>query len=398
MAQRKTLTENQVAVLHWIQRGCPESVMSEHARISAAALRRRGLVTVAGRGSSWTAEITDEGQAYLDAALGPNPPIPRQPNLSVTEQLVRDVVAAGGALRVPRKSPYQREGVDYKRRAALAQEQGKVPPGKHLTVAVVSAAELEIRLVDDPAPLTPVVVPQSVARYHPAVRRFRQMRDRHEVSRTALPRVSRILQGLVIEAERRGHAVQVVSNDKSGRRQEGWSGPKHGHIEISADEHSSAIRISEEGLPSRVRWEHDNRRFTHFPDGEMSTCLPPISEYEEGASGRLVFELVSGFSGRRSKWADRRSWTVEEKLPELLREVELRAIESRERERQAAIAAAARQSEWERGIEHATARYLEDRRAEIFRAEATAWREARLLRDYCDAPGARWHPGGQEVG
>ncbi|MGZ4358012.1 MAG: hypothetical protein ACXVRU_14510 [Gaiellaceae bacterium] len=49
MAQRKTLTEKQVLLLRWIADGCPEGVMEdEFHRISAAALRNRGLITTRG--------------------------------------------------------------------------------------------------------------------------------------------------------------------------------------------------------------------------------------------------------------------------------------------------------------------------------------------------------------
>jgi hypothetical protein len=97
MAQRKTLTEQQVSLLRWIAEGCPEGVMDGMShRVSAAALRNRGLVTISGRGSTWAAKITDAGRDYLAQLDGPNPPVPRQANRSVTQQLVDDVIAAGG--------------------------------------------------------------------------------------------------------------------------------------------------------------------------------------------------------------------------------------------------------------------------------------------------------------
>lgn len=353
------MTEKQLEVLRWINEGCPDGVMNEYVRISAATLRRRDLAKVSGHGASWRAVITAKGKEHLKAADGPNPPIPRQENGSVTEQLVRKVIAAGGSLRVPQKAYFDRDGVDYRRRAALARQHGKVPEGKRLDIESISPEELELRLVDDPtwAPLVPVPVPGKVVRYHPLVRRFKEARDRHEVSRAALPRALRILQGLVVEAERRGHDVAVVSIEKSIRRQEGWSGPKHGHIEITADGHTSAIRVFEEGLPSRVHWENQNREYDRFV-GDWR--LPPLTKYEEQATGHLNLELVTGWGGGGTKWGDRKSWTLEEKLPEVLRAVEQRAAEARERERQAQQAAGRRRREWEAAMEGAKERYLED--------------------------------------
>lgn len=395
VAHRKTLNEDQLAVLRWIADGCADRVMDGYShRVSAAALRRRGLVETSGRGPSWAAKATAAGREYLECSSGANAPVPRQANVSVTEQLVKDVIAAGGSLRRPQKQYYDREGVDYYNRAALAERYGKVPDGKRLEVTAVSPGEVQIDLVDAPegpgfSP-TPVPVPDRVARYHPVVRAFRDRSERHEVSRAALPRVLRLLQGLVADAERRGHDVSIASSVKSDRyRDPSWSGSKQGHIVISADGCSAAVRVTEEGLQSRVHWDKQNRSYSHRL-GEMTSRLPPLSEYEAKATGRLTLELVSGYSGRSAKWSDRKSWTLEEKLPELLREVELRAVEERERQRKAEQAAAERERQWSAAMERARELHAEHRRGEILRGEVRAWREAQEISAYCDAAESRY--------
>lgn len=81
MAQRKTLTKHQIAILRWVGDGCPEGVMPDlHHRISIAALQKRGLVDVNGKGASWSAELAQAGEDYLRQVDGPNPPIPRCKN------------------------------------------------------------------------------------------------------------------------------------------------------------------------------------------------------------------------------------------------------------------------------------------------------------------------------
>ena len=72
MAQRKTLNETQVAVLRWIDDGCPEGVVADlvSARISSAALRNRGLVRTSGHGPTWKATITAAGKEYLQQVDG----------------------------------------------------------------------------------------------------------------------------------------------------------------------------------------------------------------------------------------------------------------------------------------------------------------------------------------
>jgi hypothetical protein len=66
MSHRVSLNERQLELLRWIADGCPAGVMPDEShRISAAALRNRGLATTAGRGATWTAQITPAGTQYL---------------------------------------------------------------------------------------------------------------------------------------------------------------------------------------------------------------------------------------------------------------------------------------------------------------------------------------------
>jgi len=312
-------------------------------RISAAALRRRGLVETSGRRANWKVSATEAGRAYLERTAGSDPPTPRQANRPVTQGLVDEIVASGGSRRYPRKRYYEQGGIDYARRAELAMAYGKVPERKRLQVAPVSDDELQIDLVYLPeeltVPLHEVPVPAKVTRYHAVVTRFRRMTHRLEISRAALPRASRILQALVVEAERRGYQVEVAPDGERKRYgHPGWSGPKDGHIVVSADGCSTAIRLSEEGLPSRANWEQRNSRYT---GGRW--VPPPLAEYEANATGRLKLDVVSGYSNRASSWADRKSWSLDDKLPEVLAEVEIRAIEQHQREEEAKRRAAERQ-------------------------------------------------------
>lgn len=270
MAQRKTLTQRQVEVLRWIGDGCPDGVMvgeDYSERITAGALRNRGLVTTTGRGRTWSAAITTEGIGYLARVDGPNPPVPREPNGPVSQRLVDEVIAAGGILRV-RQRPRGAAGTgqpDHERRVALAEHRGVVPPGNRL-VKTRERSELQIDLRDAPegsptAPM-PVPVPERVARYHPVVAEFRGQKDRHEVSRASLPRVSRVLQGLVVEAERRGYAARLPSTAKVS--QQGcpdWSGEADGHLLIVIGDVRVALRVREDGIRGRAIYPRYDYRY-----------------------------------------------------------------------------------------------------------------------------------------
>jgi hypothetical protein len=392
MAQRKTLTEAQVAVLRWISDGCPEGVMQDHHhRISAAALRSRGLVETRGRGRSWTATVTPAGTAYLATVDGPEPPIPRQAKISVTDHVVDEVVAAGGTLRIARTGYYDTAADDYVRRAHLAERRGKVPKGKLLVVRS-DRNEVELRLIDtdvedQPATeeLLPVAVPERVGRYHPAVRRFREQCDDHEVSREQLQRASLVLQAVAAEAQRRDWTVE----------------PSDGGLTLNVHELTCALRVREEGVRTRGPWEEQVHQYRHVRGDESWWRDRELARgpYDEQATGKLSLTLDCDgprLSGRQRTWSDRQSWSLEERLPHLFRELEERVVEAHrsvERERILAAEAAERRrldaeapEEQRRDLMDAARRRLrQDGLRNRLLAEIKAWNEAEQIRAYCDA-------------
>jgi hypothetical protein len=409
MAQRKTLNEAQVALLRWIDDGCPGGVMEGNSyRISAAALRNRDLVSISGRGPTWEAKITEAGRDYLEKVDGSNPPIPRQANVSVTQQLVDDVIAAGGSLRVPRKRWGESGGIDYENRVRLAERYGRVPSGRRLIATAVSSDELEIELADAPdrvsgrADLLPVRVPERVGRFHAAARQFRDLTQRHEVSRALLPRATRIVHAIAVEADRRGWRASVPAGTKNEYGYVRWSGTSDGHVRIEVEQHAFWIRLQEEGVHTRGPWEEEVRRYRNvsrdsyfYRDREL-----PSGAYDADAKGRLKLELHSTHewthSGRQSRWADRQSWTLENRLPHLFREIEERIVEADyaiEQRRIAAEqaeearrrAAEERERAWHALMAEAKRRLIESYRAAQLKAEAEAWQTANLIRRYCDA-------------
>jgi hypothetical protein len=386
MAQRKTLTEKQVALLRWIAGGSPDGVMEDDFyRISAAALRNRNLITITGRGPTWKAKIAPAGVEYLAEVDSPNPPIPRQANISVTQQLVDDIVAAGGSLRVQQRHWGSTEGVDYEQRARLAQQHGKAPPGMRLTTHHIDG-ELEIRLEEaipgTDAALAEVPVPQRVNRLHPVAQRFRNDTGKHLVSRAQLPRCLRIIHALVTEAERRGYAVANVEDAIDGRRNRGWKGDD-GHLIVTIRNHSYRLKVFEEKVSNRGAFEAETeyRLGVNYPQ-----YLRPRTRtrYDADATGRLQISC-DGYGrrgGRPATWADRRSWTLESKLPELLRELEVRAAEDDHAAIERQRAADERQRHWELAMEGATQRFIQHHRAQVLETQVSAWQKARTIRNY----------------
>lgn len=338
--------------------------------------------------------MTEAGREYLTRCDSPNRPIPRQKNGSVTEQLVNDVIVAGGSLKVPDR-PKLLGGVDFRQRVRLAERYGKVPDGKELVVRRLSYDELQIDLVDAPGhgdapPLRPVPIPARVTRPHPAVAAFRKASGTLQISRAAVPRAARLLQGLVAEAEQRGYQVSFPQPHGEDHRRNNWrhSAATVGKavVSIAADGHSSSVSISEEGLPSRRWFNQRNGSYRYGRSGIGEWVPPSQASYETGATGRLTFSLVGySNSGRPQSWSDRKSWSLDEKLPELLREIEVRAVEARARKLEEERKAAERRRAWEAAMERARAQFLQQRRAEALARQIELWRRANDIREYCAA-------------
>jgi hypothetical protein len=267
-----------------------------------------------------------------------------------------------------------------------AQRFGKVPAGKRLRIDY-RGGDLEVRLEEAPPGTdlerVPVPIPTRISRLKLVARRFRDRTDQHEVSRATLSRCVRIVNALAVEAERRGYLVASVepASDRSGRMS--WSGSNDGHLLITIRGHIYRLRISEEKVRPRGAWEREARWRANARYGGQGR----LERYDAAATGRLKITVNGGYSreGRPASWADRKSWTLEEKLPDLLRELEVRAAEDDERDSRTRQEAEERQRRWEIAMERAKERFIEAHRGDALRAQVAAWQEANAIRAYLNA-------------
>ena len=416
MSHRRTLSSHQVDLLRWIGDGCPPPAPGGGGvayRISAAALHRRGLVRVTGRGPAWNASLAPKGREYLDQVDGDDPPDARQANHSVTQQLVDDVIAAGGSCRFPQQRWHARGSVDFERRARLAEVYGKVPAEKRLVVRRVSNDEIEVVLEEAPGyvsgrlEVTPVRVPTRVGRYHAAARWFRERTERHEVSRSQLARATRLIHAIAMEADRRGWQPGSPVPSRNGYGRQTWTATKDGHLRVSAGAEHFWFRLKEEGVHMRGPWEDDVRRYRGTSaDSWWHRDRPiPRGAYDAAGNGKLQIELHTDRAwiahGRQRHWSDRASWTLEERIPDLFRELAERVEEGRRHDEEKRIAnqgaaeearrvAEERQRRWQIAMERARDALIESDRAMALQRQAEAWHTATLLRRYCDAVQANY--------
>lgn len=179
-------------------------------------------------------------------------------------------------------------------------------------------------------------------------------------------------------------------------------GTKHGHVAIIARDFAFWLRLQEEGVRTRGPWEAEVERYRNVRRGSWpyGGRELPSGAYDAGATGRLKLELFAGSywltRGRQSRWADRRTWTLEDRLPHRFREIEervadgLRSAEEKRVADEQAIEAAGRaaedrEREWRRLMDHARERLVIVNRIDHLRVHVDAWHEADRLRAYCDA-------------
>ena len=386
-------------------------------KATARALSDRGLANVSRRDGRWSAELTDDGLYYIEHGKVPATSSPARPRpqahptqsakdakrseakpsgstaaakkptaprrLSRVEQLVADVVAAGGMLQRPADGDHSWD--DPRQLVRNANRYSKTPPGKRLVHNIIREAggwygpRFDLyALVDGPAgvdaPLEPVPVPSHVDRYHAAVSVLRKAK-RLYMAQVVQTRALRILHGVAVGAERRGFDVAAHS-PKGDRHQQSvlW------HLLLSRDGETVPLRIDEESdrvehVPSPTELkEHERHPWTRIPT------------HDQAPSGRLRIDIGTDVhSERRSFWADRSSWRLEDKLPELLREIGVRINELRMR-REAKVKAEREYCQAvELETERARDRAAEAHRAKVLEQQLADWRVAQELRAYASA-------------
>ena len=416
MVQRNSrLNPRQVEVLQWIADGCPSGVMKGHShKTTAVALRNRRLITLSRKGGVWRAASTDSGIHYLrhgnyPAAEGgvltaavaarqaPDRPtrrgtrqvvrrgvplgcletrqIPRPP--APTEQLIADLVSNGGELRVD--PPHRAK---YEARVAAAIRFGKVPEGKQLvTKGSRWSATYVIRLEDAPAWLNalldPLEVPRVLRRPHPVVVSLQGPHSSLGIDGSGSRRALLLIQALVIEASRRGYLVKETTVTHSGngfRYRESKD-----HFAIVIDGHAVGVQVRQ--IVDRI---------PHTPTpAELARAARDswfrIPKHDLKPSERLSIHLSGGVEHRQSKWTDSSTQRLDDLLPQVLQEIELRADEA-ERAKLAAIEAEKiRRRRWELAMAKAKRDHREAHRDQVLENQMDDWLRARRIGEYLDA-------------
>lgn len=186
------------------------------------------------------------------------------------------------------------------------------------------------------------------------------------MSKESFDRALRIIQSLIAEWTRRGHDADLGDGDS-------------GFVML--------IRESQFTLTMGEEY----KTVDHLPGPEELAQNKTYSwqrvqpEMRWVGTGRLSLELPHdySYSGRRRRWGDRERWSLEDKLSDILSELEGRGQFDDERRIALADEKVRRQQQWESAMVQARARYVEDFKIKTITEQVDMWDRAAKIRAYC---------------
>lgn len=356
----QSLTPKQIAVLEWVRDGTPDGVYGEgyDHRITARALERRGLVSIAGRGPTWRATLTTSGQLWLSAPVM----AADDRDLSDADALLADVAQAEGTLVLPDEF----DRAHYERLVKQSMKSSSRPHGQRLalqrqggwrstTWAIVYVDHLSDLVVKQD-----VAVPERVGKYHPAVRAYLDDKDHHNVINEHLTRAARLLQAIATEAVRRGLNVpEPPATPQTRNRARDTTKPAHLHLVTATRTYTVTLKeIPGKGgaaIDYNTRYNSRQptwltRRQTHF----VST-------------GRLELTLNgpgTPYDGNTIRDAKRS--TVEDRLPDLFAAFDTAILQANATEAAAKRHEEQRQRDWATARDNARFQFARTKRWEHF--------------------------------
>lgn len=365
-------------------------------KTTAKALQRRRLAVVSRKGSVWEADTTDAGKYFVKHGHYPaghwatspgqrsrlaGPPshggLRPEDRRRVTgrrpvAQLVADLLEAGGEMTVQNNDYGYWEGL-----AASANRYNKVPDHKVVKVERGRTwAQRVIRLEDAPSWMTtnldPIAVADQLQRPHPTVKALRDDRHRFRMQSETKARALRILDAIAKASVARGYGVDAAQAER------GYAYPK-GYLRVMIRGHANTVDIRE--LSNRVPHEPTAKELRD--QGRYSWTHVPT--HDDVPSRRLRLKLLSGWRVRQGVFDDTKTIRLEDRLPVILQEMELRAARQDERVRRAEREQEERQREWERVQEAAKVEARDAHRAKTLIEQVEQWKQANEIDAYLSA-------------
>lgn len=405
--------ERQVEVLQWIADGCPAGVMTDPTfKVSAYALDRRNLVRVKRRRNPWIAEITDAGKQLVTnggvAAVTPVGPATSTPSvLQPSTEVPAAPTTTSQPMPVPARAPAapaksatqkmmdrlllehviefpSAEAARYKQLVAVARRKKLLPDEMELIVSTnwntPCIVELKRRPEWQLVALDPVDVPSVIRTPHAVVAKLKQQRtDRLGMDQPRWNWVLRLIQGLVVEAERRGYGVAAPPAVKPGHY--GYLGREQqtiGHLIVSIGEDEVHLHFKQAmELEPRLLTASEIRR------KEKGHSVPT----EKFVTTDFVTIRLTGLEPAfwQSEWTETDTTRADSLLPRIVQEIELRAARAVEVRLERQRRDDEKRRQWEQVRDRAIGRLNEDHRAKVLLDQAERFQRVQMLDDYIAA-------------
>ncbi|MEU9615165.1 hypothetical protein AB0D56_27000 [Streptomyces sp. NPDC048209] len=324
-----------------------------------------------------------ESEKSSARSLAPVPPqrtrpLPRKKAKTVTEQLLEELVEAGG--RIIKREASGRETEKWPIRVAAARRSGKIPETKELHAGWCRDG-YEIRLVDTPAwrlaVLPPIPVPVRLTAPHPVVKALQQHPQPMRLTKSVQGRAFRLIHALLTATQRLGYASAFGTAESAPAPHRRWNGPPH--FTVTAQRQRCDFLI----LQEQDRTEHIPTK-KELAEAEEHSWVR-IPRYDHSPAERLRICVSGGLRHRASEWADTAARPLEDQLAEIVQEVGLRGQEDECKRLADLEEAQQKRLRWEAVKRQATAQYAEAYRARHLEAQNAAWRRAAGLVEYLGA-------------
>ncbi len=278
----RPVNDKQRKVLEWLSTGGSVDPPEPEMKLSAAALKTRGLVKVRRPGGVWTAELTDAGRHYIEhGAYPPTPELAPRPRDARTD-----------------KEPKQTAS----RRSLGNSVQASSPETDQSETASSDAAEA--------GPEVPLA--QVVRRPHQAVKEVRDRPGR--LPKFARRRCVLILQSLVSEALARGWKVTPVAGEV---HRDYWGGRSVRY------EKQSLLLIDAGHAPVGLVFDEVTKRQPHVDSKEDAArrargLYVSAPTYDYTGTGQLRLHLTEHDRKMRNNFTDTATSRVEDKIDAVL--------------------------------------------------------------------------------
>lgn len=376
------LTEKHYDVLQWIADGCPEREDVNAMKTNAAVLNARGLVKV--RRQPWRAHLTDEGRRVLGLrgvrtakkrsasppqrrpAQPSDSPKPRRQARKPIPDLRAEVEASGGTLTIP--SPSEGERRRYRQAFYMVIQKGVLPPNRRMRQKGRDSGDLVfwIETFD----------PDEDAQKELEKKRLKEQRiDLPEYIENPHRLVSRRVKAGQTRGRVADRKLRFIHVLATALEEQGYS--------VTGEDFSISASTTDDIVMEFVVSDQTDREPDLDSDGEQKEIWGR-KQWKRTPNGKIQVAYGQRYYNLKT-WADKVSWTIAAKVPEIVKLADDQVTETRKEREEAEHAKAQRLAEWEAAVPRARVEFTRQHNLDRAKKQMEKWSEAEQLRAYAAA-------------